>query len=88
MFLVHCDNTTNRQVNTTRTGNMDDKLSPLELKLYLFYSANLYQRQEQRKITVEDKKYGSLIGPTTYISTLEEGRNLYGGKTNSVEFCK
>ena len=54
---------------------MDDKLSPLKLKLYLFSSADADKRQDQQQLPVKEKKVRSLTVLPTYASGLTIGRN-------------
>ena len=65
---------------------MDDELSSLKLKLYLFSSVNTEQWQDQRQLPIEEKKDGSLTGLLIYISGLTIERNTYDGNINPPEF--
>ena len=67
---------------------MDDKSSLLKIKLYLFSSANADQRQDQKHLTIKDKKDRSLSGRPSYASYLEIGRNPYDGKINPDKFSE
>ena len=65
---------------------MDDKLSSLKLKLYLLFSADADQGQDQRQLPVKEKKDGSFTGLLIYISGLTIGSNTCGVKINPAMF--
>ena len=67
---------------------MDNKSSPLKLKLYLLSSADAEQRQDQRQLPVEDKKDGSSEGMSIYISGLTIRRNNYVGNIKPEDFSE
>ena len=56
MSLVRFDQRLHK--NSRKTGKMDDELPYLKLNLYLFSSADAEQGQDQRDLTVEEKKLG------------------------------
>ena len=67
---------------------MDDELSLLKIKPYLFSSADAKQRQDQSQMLVKEKNDGSSPGPPTYASGLTTERNPYSGKIKPAKFCK
>ena len=56
MYIVHSDQILHNKSITT--GKMDYESSSLKLKFYLFSSASAEQRQDQRQMTLEEKKVG------------------------------
>ena len=70
---------------TSQENNREDgqEIVITKLKLYLFSSADSYQRQDQRHLPVEEKKDGSLTGPLTYVS----GQTI-GSKASASEKCQ
>ena len=78
---------TKRQVK--KQGKMErDKFPSLKFKCYLFSSADVKQRQDQRYLPVEEKKYVSSPGPPTYASSLTTKRKPYGRKIKPADFFK
>ena len=76
---------TKQQLN--KQSNMErDKLPSLKLKLYIFFSANAEQWQDQKKIPVKQKKYDSSTGRMIYISGLTIGRNPYSSNIKPADF--
>ena len=65
-----------------------DKFPPLNLKLYLFSSADAEQRQDQQQLPVKEKKEGSSLGPPTYVSGITTKINTYVGKIKPADLCK
>ena len=67
---------------------MDDECSSLKRKLYLFSSADAEQRQDQRQLSVKEKKDGSSTGRPTYASGLTIGSNPSGFNIKPAEFSE
>ena len=67
---------------------MKDKWSSLKLKLYLFSSTKADKGQDQKHLTVKEKKVRIFTGPPTYVYLLMTRINPYGVKTEPAEFCK
>ena len=67
---------------------MDDKTSSIEVKLYIFSSADAKEIHYKWQIPLEENKDGILTGPLTYKSGTKNGRNPYRGKINPNESCK
>ena len=65
-----------------------DKFPSLKMKVYLLSSADTKQWQDQQQLPVEEKKYGSLPGPSTYTSVITTKINPYGRKIKPVRFYK
>ena len=65
-----------------------EKLSSLKLNLFLFYSANAKQLQEQKKPTFKDKKDRISAGHPTYTSIMIIKRNPFSGIIKHSGFFK
>ena len=63
---------------------MDDKLS--SIKLYLFYSTNVDQLQDQKLLPVKDKKDISSAVTLTYVDGVIIERKPFGRKINPTKF--
>ena len=67
---------------------MDDELLSPKLILYLFYSADTEQQQDQLQLPIEDMKGRSYTGLSIYLSGLTIRSNTYGEKIKPSEFSK
>ena len=67
---------------------MDEKLSSLELKKHLFFSANDDERKWWQQLSVKYKKGVIFTRTPKYASGLTIIRNIYSRTINPAEFCK